>query len=399
MNLKNDEVDPCWAELTPLLDDAINELGDQDRSAILLRFFEHRSLRSIAEALGTSENAVQKRIVRALDQLHSILGKRGIALSAAALGTLLAVDMSTAAPAGLAAVVAGTALGSATVGGGTSVSLLKIMTMTKLNAAILGTLVVAALSTSIFLERQSLATVRAERNGLKDRNRELQDEVSQLQADKQRLSRLKSNAADPELSQRESELLRLRGEVGSLRQQNQDLTNALKLANASVAEPPNEQGQSAPLGLSFKTAAAQNRGFGSVPSALQTVVWTALNGSPESICALEGDAATNADGSPTPWRDKMVQFYQNLFNGVDSVQLVDTTPRSDGTLEVKMKLQSSKDVNPATSTDSTFASAILKQNEGAWQVTGWLAAAPSPASGQPADARQLRQSVGQSNGR
>ncbi len=42
----------------------------------------------------------------------------------------------------------------------------------------------------------------------------------------------------------------------------------------------------------------------------------------------------------------MVEFYQNLFKGVDSVELVDTTPKPDGSLEVQMKLQHATDGNP-----------------------------------------------------
>jgi DNA-directed RNA polymerase specialized sigma24 family protein len=53
-----------------VLDEAINEPGEEDRTAILLWFYERRDLRSVGEALGSSENAAQKRVTRALEQLH-----------------------------------------------------------------------------------------------------------------------------------------------------------------------------------------------------------------------------------------------------------------------------------------------------------------------------------------
>ncbi|HEX7570243.1 MAG TPA: sigma-70 family RNA polymerase sigma factor, partial [Verrucomicrobiae bacterium] len=35
----------AWAQLAPLLDDALNELGETDRTALVLRFFENKSAR------------------------------------------------------------------------------------------------------------------------------------------------------------------------------------------------------------------------------------------------------------------------------------------------------------------------------------------------------------------
>src|ERR1041385_8322662 len=36
--------DADWAQIRPLLDEALDELGDDDRDALVLRFFEQRSL-------------------------------------------------------------------------------------------------------------------------------------------------------------------------------------------------------------------------------------------------------------------------------------------------------------------------------------------------------------------
>jgi len=87
----------------PILDDAINQLGAEDRTAIILRFFEQRDFRSVGEALGSNEEAARKRVNRALDKLQLLLKHRGVALSATALGAALASQAVTAAPAGLAA--------------------------------------------------------------------------------------------------------------------------------------------------------------------------------------------------------------------------------------------------------------------------------------------------------
>jgi len=49
-----------WTHIEPILDEAMHALEDEDRAAVLLRYFENKSLREVGEALGASENAAQK---------------------------------------------------------------------------------------------------------------------------------------------------------------------------------------------------------------------------------------------------------------------------------------------------------------------------------------------------
>jgi RNA polymerase sigma factor (sigma-70 family) len=65
-----------WTQIEPLLDDAMAALEETDRSAILLRYFENKSLREVGEALGTSDDAAQKRVSRAVEQLREFFSKR-----------------------------------------------------------------------------------------------------------------------------------------------------------------------------------------------------------------------------------------------------------------------------------------------------------------------------------
>src|SRR5258708_1128761 len=53
----NSRTDLSW--IAPILDDAINELGEADRTAILLRFFEQHDFRSVGEALGSNEDTAR----------------------------------------------------------------------------------------------------------------------------------------------------------------------------------------------------------------------------------------------------------------------------------------------------------------------------------------------------
>ncbi len=111
MNLLNQAPDPNWEQLAPVLDEAMDELDPADRDALVLRFFERRDLRAVGAALGTNEDAAQKRVSRAVEKLRTILvARQGAAVPAAAvLAAALGGATSKAAPVGLAATVGKTA--------------------------------------------------------------------------------------------------------------------------------------------------------------------------------------------------------------------------------------------------------------------------------------------------
>jgi RNA polymerase sigma factor (sigma-70 family) len=157
MSALNNHPDTALAEIAPVLDEAINELGADDRDAILLRFFERRNLRSVGEALGTSENVAQKRVARAVQELATMLRRRGFVLPAAALATGLAAGAVTAAPAGLALSITGTVFGGAGAAGGIGSTTAKVAVLAKLKLGIVGALVVAGAVTAIFLQHSSKA--------------------------------------------------------------------------------------------------------------------------------------------------------------------------------------------------------------------------------------------------
>src|ERR1035437_1847701 len=137
MNAVEDHSESNLAQVAPVLDEAIGQLDAEDRTAILLRFFERKDFRGVGDALGSSEDAARKRVDRALEKLHVLLRHRGATLSAVALGTALTVEAVTAAPVGLAGTTAGIALASAAASGGTTATLVKLMTMTKVKFGII----------------------------------------------------------------------------------------------------------------------------------------------------------------------------------------------------------------------------------------------------------------------
>jgi RNA polymerase sigma factor (sigma-70 family) len=219
MNALDDHSEENLASLTPLLDEAINQLGANDRAAILLRFFEQRDFRFVGEALGSNEDAARMRVSRALEKLQGLLRRQGVAFSTAALGTALASESLAAAPAGLAVSISSTAIAGTALTSGTTLALnfLKLMASTKLKATVAGLIIIGAVVTPLLLQQNAQARLREQDETLRHRARDL----ATLQADHKRLSLLAANAS---LSQEQSkDLQRLRTELGSLQQQTNEV--------------------------------------------------------------------------------------------------------------------------------------------------------------------------------
>ncbi len=217
MNTLQDDSGAHMRQVAPILDEAITQLGSEDRTAILLRFFEQRDFRSVGEALGSTEDAARMRVNRALEKLHSLLTHRGVTLSVAALGTALTADAVTAAPVGLAVTISSVALASAAAGTGTTLTLMKLMTVTKLQVGIVSGIVVASAVTSLQIEHQTQTKMRQVDVSLQQQRSQL----AQLQAQNERLSNLLTQANSPN---NRGDLEKLRDEVAILRSQTNELT-------------------------------------------------------------------------------------------------------------------------------------------------------------------------------
>jgi RNA polymerase sigma factor (sigma-70 family) len=109
----NSDSQRTWAALEPLLDEAVHRLSQTEQNAVVLRFFEGKSLREVGRALALSEDAVQKRISRAVEKLRTYFARRGLTASSAAIGAALLAHSAQTAPAGLAAGLANGSLAAA----------------------------------------------------------------------------------------------------------------------------------------------------------------------------------------------------------------------------------------------------------------------------------------------
>jgi RNA polymerase sigma factor (sigma-70 family) len=129
----------AWMEIEPLLDTAMEQLGEKDHNALVLRFFEDRGFKDISAALGTTEAGAKMRVNRALEKLRTIFTKRGLTFSAVAIAGAITANSVQAAPIGLATSVTVAAVKGTTVTASTLTLIkttLKLMAWTKIKTAV-----------------------------------------------------------------------------------------------------------------------------------------------------------------------------------------------------------------------------------------------------------------------
>ena len=212
-----------WSEVEPLLEEAMDTLESDDRAAVLLRYFENKTLREVGTALGTSENAAQKRVSRAIERLHSFFTSKGIAGSAGGLAVAISSNSVKAAPLNLAAAIAGKALeAGALVTAGTTAAAIKTLSMTTTQKALLTTALLTAIGTAVYQgERNSQLREKVRQMEVETSTASLAETLGQVTGERD--TAMKRVAALEQENQRfernSSELLRLRDEVTRLRAQ------------------------------------------------------------------------------------------------------------------------------------------------------------------------------------
>lgn len=83
------------------MDEALARLGEKDREALVLRFFQGLDLNEVGKSQGSTAEAARKRVTRALQKLRSAFGKKGIALPTSTAVAAVLTGSMEAAPASL----------------------------------------------------------------------------------------------------------------------------------------------------------------------------------------------------------------------------------------------------------------------------------------------------------
>ena len=300
-----------WTHIEPLLDEAMHALDDTDRAAVLLRYFENKSLREVGATLGTSDDAAQKRVSRAVERLREFFVKRGVTVGASGLVLVISANAIQAAPIGLAvtistaAALAGTTLATTTTA---SIATLKLAIMSKLKISAVSALVVAGVATPLVIQHQNLTRLRAENGALQEQARQ----GSVLRGENEKLSGELANVRQSQsLTKAQlAELMRLRGEVGPLRRDSQDLARLRARQQAEQAAaagaPP------APAANFIPAAAWANVGADKPEAAIETFFWAAKHGETN----LVGNLLRWQRDPAIPASDELDQtFAQGLIGG------------------------------------------------------------------------------------
>ena len=233
-----------WTHIEPLLDDAMDALDETDRSAILLRYFENKTLREVGVALGTSDDAAQKRVSRAVEQLREFFLKRKVTIGATGLAVLISANAVQAAPIGLAAaILAGTAVHTSTI-----IAATKTIAMTTLQKTVI-TAALAVVAGAGIYEAHQAAQLREQNQTLQQQQAPLAEQNRQLQRERDdATNRLASRTEEmANTKEHNEELLKLRGEVGVMQSQVNDpakaaaasWANRVRLLKQRLEETPN----------------------------------------------------------------------------------------------------------------------------------------------------------------
>lgn len=203
-----------WSTLAPEIDEALEKLSEADRSAIILRYFENRSLQQIATALGIQEKSAHMRVKRALEKLRSTLAGRGIVTSAAFLSTSLSAQAVTTAPAHLSSSILSACQASLGIGViHSTISITSIVMNAKAIARPAACLALLAVTswqrTTITERRQALESSKSQNHsGLAGHSRSsARDSASSASQNDILLARIRHLAGIEPLSAREAALM------------------------------------------------------------------------------------------------------------------------------------------------------------------------------------------------
>jgi len=265
--MHDNEPPPDWEQLRPLLDSAMHRLKESDRQAILMRYFEKRSLGEIALQIGVTENTARMRLERALDKLRLYLSSKGATTSATLLASALSANAIETAPAGVALALTNGALTSAT-GTGIIAHFINLFAMTKVKTSIVAAVLGAGAAATFLVHQQSNEKVHQLATALQTEK----SRVADLQLEQQQLRQ--ADQANRVESTRRQELIEARQQanalrqqlttLAALRQQSSELQAALQKAragaNPEASEPLTETAETharVRLGMSLGLAALQ----------------------------------------------------------------------------------------------------------------------------------------------
>jgi RNA polymerase sigma factor (sigma-70 family) len=354
-----------WAQIEPLLDDAMAALDETDRNAILLRYFENKSLHEVGAALGASEDAAQKRVSRAVERLRDFFSKRNVTIGASGLVVLISTYAVQAAPAALAVTISAAALAGTAVSTSTAIAVTKTIAMTTLQKSIIGAVLVAAVGTGVFEARQA-AQLQNQIQTLQQQQAPLPEQIQQLQRQRDdatnQLAELLAENEQLKSNQNETNLLKLRSEIGMLRQQTNELGKLVQAwQNASRQNSP-----VFPTNF-FPMESLQFLGRATPEAALESALWAKSVGN-EKIW-LDGMAPAEANGATNSYVQgksdaERSQFLINQTKNWTGFQILSEIPLADDEVIIQAEVQAQVNGTP----HNVISMEVMKKIDDEWKL-------------------------------
>jgi RNA polymerase sigma factor (sigma-70 family) len=208
--------DPLWEQMSPMLDEALASLGDTDRQAVLLRFFENKGLAEVGSALKTSGDTARKRVARALEKLRKYFSKRGMVSTAEIIAAGISANSVQGAPPGLAITITATALKGSAIAASTLTLVkgtLNLMAWIKAKIAVV-------IGASTLLVGTTILTLHAQEQRVREQEQRIRAEEQQIRAQEQQ-----ANLSPAQRQVLEDRLQQLRGQQDQLRARQNQLRN------------------------------------------------------------------------------------------------------------------------------------------------------------------------------
>jgi RNA polymerase sigma factor (sigma-70 family) len=340
-----------WNQIAPLLDEALNCLGEKEHGAVVLRFFDGKELKHVGAAMGTTEDGARMRMNRGLEKLREFFTKKGVSLSTVAIAGAVSANSVQAAPAGLAAAITAAALSGTALAAGAAVAttathtiFMSIFSIKTFTAAV-GAALLAG--TGIYLVQQR----QIER--LKADNQDLVAQRQQSAAEQEAASRTAQGAKEElaRLQKDNAELLRLRNEVGQLRQEHdaaQQRANQHADAERSAANP----------GRYVSKDQLIFAGYATPESALESMTWAVMKGSFDQFNASIDPTILADQSRVKPSREDFERQKEIIATGFKGMQIVARKSAAGGRVELKVKVDfdspTSRIEDPASFTIETM---------------------------------------------
>jgi RNA polymerase sigma factor (sigma-70 family) len=350
------EPNSSWQEIAPQLDEALAELNEAEHVVIILRYFQQKSAREIAEALAITEDTAQRRVSRAVETLREGFNKRGITIAGNALVALIAANSVQVAPAGLNALIGGAvslagAMAGSAIASQTAFTSLHMKWIASLLAG-----VIAASTATYFVQQREASTLRA-------RNQSLVAALEQITKDRQdALDSGRSQEDEITRSRRDqTELLRLRGEVAQLRRQLNTPKPAVPVQSGTTPHPP---------GSYIAKDQMQNAGYATPEQALETITSVMMNGPYEQVTqglSPEMLAAETRDPAGKSGYERRRSTLAPLFKGI---QFVAKKILAEDRVELKMKMDVDAEMKKLSPDNPEFLIQPMMKIGDQWKISG-----------------------------